>query len=54
MRGTSVSPWLPVIVLGAALLSIFLVLGYGLIGFAILFLLLAMAGGAFLYWKDGE
>lgn len=54
MASTSVSPWLPVIVLGVVLLSVFLVLGYGLIGFALLFLLLAMAGGALLYWKDGE
>lgn len=54
MPSTSVSPWLSFAVIAAVLLGIFLVLGYGLIGLAVVFILLAMAGGAFLYWREGD
>jgi hypothetical protein len=48
------SLWTRIVVVGLALLGVFLSIGYGLIGFFILFLLLAMGGGALLYWLDGE
>lgn len=48
------SVWTRILLVGVALLAIFLSLGYGLIGLFFLFLLIAMGGGALLYWLDGE
>lgn len=48
------SVWTRILVVGIALLAVFLSLGYGLIGLFILFLLVSMGGGALLYWLDGE
>lgn len=49
-----VSAWGPVLALAAVVIAVMLAIGYGLIGFALLFVLVSMGGGAFLYWIDGE
>jgi hypothetical protein len=54
MISPEVTSWTAILVVGAALIGVFLLLSYGVIGFFVLFLLLAMAGGALLYWWDGE
>lgn len=54
MISTEATSWTTILVIGAALVGVFLSLGYGLIGLFMLFLLLAMGGGAMLYWWDGE
>jgi len=48
------SVWTRILIVGVVLVAIFLSLGYGLIGLFFLFLLVAMGGGALLYWLDGE
>lgn len=48
------SLWSRILVVGMALLGVFLAVGYGLIGVFLVVLLLAMGGGALLYWLDGE
>lgn len=54
MIRTELFSWTRILVASAVLLGVFLALGYGLIGLFILLLLLSMAGGAILYWWDGE
>lgn len=54
MISTEATSWTAILVVGAALIGVFLSLGYGLIGLFMLFLLFAMGGGALLYWWDGE
>lgn len=49
-----VSVWTRIALIGLAVLGVFLSLGYGLIGIFVLLLLGSMAGGALLYWLDGE
>lgn len=46
--------WAAIVSGGLVLLAIIFVLGYGMVALPILLLLLAMAGGALLYWIDGE
>jgi hypothetical protein len=49
-----VSSWTRIVVSSLVLVGVFLAVGYGLIGIFLLFLLVAMGGGALLYWVDGE
>ena len=49
-----VSAWVPVLALAAIVISVMLAIGYGVIGFALLFVVVSMGGGAFLYWIDGD
>ncbi|HEV2129730.1 MAG TPA: hypothetical protein VGR27_01420 [Longimicrobiaceae bacterium] len=46
--------WASIAMGGVVLLSVVFVLGYGMVTLPLLFLLVAMIGGAVLYWKDGE
>ncbi len=46
--------WASIVMGGVVLLSVVFVLGYGLVALPLLFLLIAMIGGAVLYWWDGE
>jgi hypothetical protein len=54
MASAEATSWMGILVLGAVLIGLLVLLGYGLIGFFMLFLLLSMAGGALLYWRYGE
>ncbi|HET8656687.1 MAG TPA: hypothetical protein VFL93_14290 [Longimicrobiaceae bacterium] len=54
MATRQLSIWTPIAVIGAVLFAVFLALGYGLIGLCFIIVLGAMAGGAILYWVDGE
>jgi hypothetical protein len=49
-----VSSWTRIVVSSLVLVGVFLAVGYGLIGIFLLVLLVAMGGGALLYWVDGE
>ncbi len=46
--------WATILSSGFVLLSIIFVLGYGMVALPLLLLFVAMAGGALLYWVDGE
>lgn len=48
------SAWLPIVLIGVILLSVFVSLGYWIISIPLLILAGAMIGGALLYWADGE
>jgi hypothetical protein len=46
--------WIAIATVAITLGGVFLSIGYGLIGLFALFILVAMGGGALLYWLDGE
>jgi hypothetical protein len=46
--------WIAIAAVAITLGGVFLSIGYGLIGLFALFILVAMGGGALLYWLDGE
>jgi hypothetical protein len=50
MQHVRISPWAPVVLLGLVLLSVFLTLGYGIIGLCFVLLLAAVVGGAVMSW----
>lgn len=50
MQTVRISPWAPVALLGFVLLSVFLTLGYGIIGLCFVVLMCAVLGGAVMSW----
>ncbi|MDB4948484.1 MAG: hypothetical protein JWM27_1133 [Gemmatimonadetes bacterium] len=50
MQTVRISPWAPVALLGLVLFSVFLTLGYGIIGLCAVVLLGAVVGGAVMSW----
>lgn len=54
MTTRELSAWLSIVLVAGVLLVVFVTLGYWMIAVPLLVLLLAMAGGAILYWRDGE
>lgn len=48
------SVWTRILLGGVALLGVLFAIGYGLVGLFVVILLLTMAGGALLYWLDGQ
>ncbi|HET6231733.1 MAG TPA: hypothetical protein VFE05_16785 [Longimicrobiaceae bacterium] len=54
MHTVRVSPWTPVFVLAAIVASVFLTLGYGIIGLAFVFVLVSVGGGALMSMIGGD
>jgi hypothetical protein len=54
MAVRGMSAWLPIVLVGVVVLSIFVSLGYWIISIPLLIIAGAMIGGALLYWADGE
>ncbi len=54
MAAKPVVQWSAIALGGVILLTVIFVLGYGLVAIPLLLLILAMFGGALLYWLAGE
>ena len=52
--GHATSGWTPVLLILALIGGVFLSMGYGIIGIAFLFVLVAVAGGALMSYIDSE
>lgn len=50
MYATHVSPWVPLLATALIAAGLYVAIGYGIIGFALLFLLVALGGGALMSW----